>query len=250
MHHSKLFAGLAVAILMHSSMSLAQEENDPLEPVNRVVFRFNRVVDQNVLKPVSDFYGRVVPEVARQGIRNVLDNINEPVVFINCVLQGNTDRAGVALGRFMINTIFGLGLFDVATEAGFAKPYEDFGQTLGVWGAGEGPYLVLPIFGPSNVRDASGLAVDGLVFNPLGPFNPIGMEIPWGARFARGVIDGIDTRYRYGTAIDDIYNNSLDPYATFRTVYRQRRAAQIRNTEGAQESEQDYDAIFKEEQVQ
>lgn len=244
---SRLFVGVVAGLLMLGGGSAhAQEETpDPLEPINRGIFEFNRVVDGLFIRPASIIYGNVVPELGRQGIRNFLDNLRAPVTFANDVLQGETDRAGVTLGRFMINTIFGFGLFDVASQvSGFPKHYEDFGQTMAVWGVGSGPYLVLPLLGPSTLRDAGGMVVDSVAFDPLGFFYPLAAEIPLQARIARVVVDGVDLRYRVGPALDDLYESSLDPYATFRTVWLQRRAAEIRN--GAPATE-DYDSIFDEE---
>jgi phospholipid-binding lipoprotein MlaA len=237
---------LAGAVCVAGSPAGAQE-NDPLERVNRAVFEFNRVVDALILEPVSILYGDVVPELGRRGVRNFLDNLRAPVIFVNDVLQGERDRAGVTIGRFFTNTIFGLGLFDVAADFGHDKHDEDFGQTLAVWGIGDGPYLVLPLLGPSNARDLTGIAVDGFVIDPFGTILPTGTEVPIGARVARTATDAVDWRHRLAPAIDDIYRNSLDPYATFRTVYRQRRAAEIRNRQPDAQAQQDYEDIFQED---
>ena len=247
MRFERLLFGACLAMLLAIGSGRAQEENDPLEPVNRAVFQFNRTFDGLILKPVSLMYDFAVPNPGKTGVRNFLDNLRSPVTFVNDLLQGDRERAGNTLGRFMINTIFGLGLFDVASEAGFPKHYEDFGQTLGVWGLREGPYLVLPFFGPSNARDAGGLVVDSFVFDPLAPYNPVGLDTSLHLRLGRTGVDAVDWRYRLGSAIDDLYANSLDPYATFRTVYRQRRAAEIRNRMPDEQSQEDYDAIFQED---
>jgi len=226
---------------------LAQDDGDPLEPFNRTIFGFNRVVDGMVLDPLATGYGALVPDLAKTGIRNFLDYLRTPIVLVNDVLQGEADRAGTTLGRFLVNTICGFGLFDVATEAGLLKHDEDFGQTLGTWGAGEGFYLVLPIVGPSSLRDAVGLGVDTVVLDPLGYFSPLTEAVPLDLRIARTGVNIVDTRWRLDSAIDDIFRNSLDPYATFRTIYRQRREAEIRNRRRSQAADDSYDAIFQED---
>lgn len=139
------------------------DPRDPLEPLNRGVYKFNDAVDTVLLKPVAEIYQGVVPPIARTGIRNVFSNLNDVVVALNNLLQGKFTEAASDVGRIAINTTAGLlGLFDVATPAGLEKHDEDFGQTLGYWGIGDGPYLVLPILGPRNLRDTGGLVVDSL----------------------------------------------------------------------------------------
>jgi phospholipid-binding lipoprotein MlaA len=238
---------LALGAVLLQAGPLAAQDGDPLEPVNRAVFKFNRVVDGLVLEPASILYGNLVPDLGKRGIRNFLDNLRAPVVFVNDILQGERERAGITLGRFITNTILGFGLFDAARDFGFEKHDEDFGQTLAVWGVGEGPYIVLPILGPSNLRDAGGLVVDRFVFDPTGTLSPANVDVPWEARLARTGTDGIDTRYRLGDLISNVYETSLDPYATFRTVYRQRRAAEIRNQRADEATQENYDAIFQED---
>ncbi|WP_165769430.1 MlaA family lipoprotein [Arboricoccus pini] len=238
------------ALLLVPSVLRAQEVQiaDPIEPVNRGIFAFNTYLDGLVLRPASKAYDFVVPDVGKQGVRNVLDYLHTPVVLVNDLLQGDTDAAGNTLGRFMINTILGLGIFDVASEAGFKKHDADFGQTLGRWGAGNGIYLVLPAFGPSTLRDAGGRAVDSLVIDPIGtPFYPPGSELPWWVKLSRTATDAIDTRFRYGDTLEDLYNNSLDPYATFKTIYLQRRAAIVRGEQADATQQKSYDAIFQDD---
>ena len=243
--HRWLRAAVVLGTLPMAGCASAPQNNDPLEPLNRAVFKFNRVTDELVLKPAAQAYDFVVPDPGKSGVRNFLNNLRSPVVLANDILQGEGDRAGNTLGRFMINTIFGLGLFDVATDAGYPNHYEDFGQTLAVWGLSAGPYLMLPFFGPSNPRDASGLVVDSFVFDPFGAFNPIGLNPSTGVGLTRTVADAVDRRYRLGPALDDVYANSLDPYTTFRTVYRQRRAIEIRNQAADEQAQEDYDSIFE-----
>lgn len=204
-----------------------EETNDPLEPMNRYFFEVNYALDELVLKPFAGWYYIGLPDFARDGIRNALDNLKSPVIFLNDLLQGEPGRAGVTLGRFVINSTLGLaGLIDVAEEMGLPYHKEDFGQTLAVWGTDEGPYLVLPFIGPSNMRDATGLAVDTV----SDPFF-------WIARhydveyllYIRTGLDVIDARSRNLQTLDEIRRNAIDYYATIRSLYRQDRSALIDN---------------------
>lgn len=231
-------AGLVMWATLAASARAQDDANDPLEPFNRMIFSFNELIDLMLLEPASIVYGHL-PSPVKTGVRNVLDNLRAPVVFANDAMQGEGDRAGVTLARFMINSTVGmLGLFDMATEFGYPKHQEDFGQTLARWGTGEGPYLVLPLFGPSNIRDTTGLLVDGFALDPMAYLAPTDVRV------GRTATDGVDTRYRLDPAIRDLRENSIDRYATFRTVYRQRRAAEIAN--GAAASNEAYEDIFDE----
>lgn len=214
---------VVLAALGAAGPAAAFEPNDPLEPINRVVFGLNELVDVVLLGPVSEAYGEL-PSPVRTGVRNVLDNLRAPVTFVNDLLQGEPDRAGTTFARFFINSTLGLfGLFDIASELGHPQHKEDFGQTLAVWGVGDGPFLMLPLLGPSTVRDLGGLAVDQLALDPWGTI--AGSE--WQA--ARAGTEAIDTRHRLDPVIRDVRRNSLDAYATVRSAYAQRRAAEIRN---------------------
>ncbi len=218
----------------------AEENNgDPFEPFNRAVFAFNRVVDGLVLKPASELYGLTVPGPAKTAVSNLLDTLRAPVVFINDLLQGERERAGITLSRFMINSTLGFfGLFDMAAEFGYVRHREDFGQTLAVHGVGEGPYLVLPLLGPSNPRDAIGLLVDSFLFDPMGYLASTR------ARTVRTATSAVVTRYELGPSLDELERTSLDFYAALRSVYQQRRQAEIRN--GAPPSDAGYEDIFDE----
>ncbi|MCH8238080.1 MAG: VacJ family lipoprotein [Proteobacteria bacterium] len=205
--------------------------NDPGEPANRTLFEFNRTLDAGILKPLAKFYRDFTPQFFQDRVNDVLDNLHAPVIFLNDILQGEGERAMATLTRFVINSTVGLlGLVDVATEAGIEGHDEDFGQTLAVWGVPEGPYVMLPIFGPSNPRDTIGLIVDFLT----DPFNI------WAANsdreyaiFARAGARAIDTRALYMDPMDDLEKSSVDFYATIRNLYRQRRDDQIRNGESS-----------------
>ena len=202
-----------------------RETNDPLEPTNRAIYAFNNVLDAAILKPVAQGYRYVVPAPVRGGIHNFLVNLGSPVEFSNDVLEGKSRRAGDTTMRFLINTTAGgLGFFDVAKNWGYPDHDTDFGMTLALWGLPAGPYLFLPVFGPSDPRDAVGLGVNVA----MDPFTWVGQgaavkALDW-SRFA---INGIDQRERHLDDIDAIKKSALDPYATFRSLYRQHRASQI-----------------------
>jgi len=203
--------------------------NDPIEPVNRAIFSFNDTLDQYVIKPVAQGYHDFLPASVQSGIRNFLNNLHEPIVFANDLLQGRPGPAGDDLARLAINSTFGLGgIFDIAGMGGNRYHDADFGQTFGVWGVPDGPYLVLPIFGPSNPRDTAGMVAGSFA----DPADAVAVAnnyyIPV---FARGLVDGIDTRSRYLNTLDRIRSTSLDYYATIRSLSRQRRAAEIRHEE-------------------
>jgi len=204
-----------------------QEANDPLEPMNRYFFELNYAADELLFKPLAGWYYIALPDFAQDGVRNALRNIRSPVVLANDLFQGETERAGITLGRFLVNSTIGLaGLFDVATELDLAYHDEDFGQTLAVHGVDEGPYLVLPLLGPSNPRDAAGRVVD-MLFDPLTYLGYFGGVDNVGLGAA--VVEGVDTRARNLKTLDEIRKGSLDYYATFRSLYRQRRADEINN---------------------
>jgi phospholipid-binding lipoprotein MlaA len=237
----------AVAVLLLGlvlgtpAAAIGQSVGDPLEPLNRGIFEFNRIVDGLVLKPATQLYTFAVPEPGRRGVSNFLANLRAPVIFFNHLLQGEGDRAGVTLGRFMINSTMGIfGIFDFASVVG-VEPREDadFGQTLGVWGVGGGAYLVLPIFGPSTLRDAGGLAVDTFFLDPVPYVTDTEQQMArWGAT-------AVDTRYRFGPTIDDLEASSLDFYVAVRTAFLQNRASRIRPDDAA--PDEAYESIFEDE---
>lgn len=204
-----------------------REINDPLEPANRVSFAVHEAVDRAVLQPVAEAYRAVVPAPVRTGVGNALGNLRTPVTLINDVLQGESDRARITLGRFMVNTIFGIGgLIDAARDWGVPGHTEDFGQTLAVWGVGEGPFIFLPVLGPSNPRDLLGFGVD-YASNPLSYLGQGAVVEALG--WTRLGLTVVDTREGLLDAISGVRQSSLDPYATFRSAYRQRRRFEISN---------------------
>lgn len=202
--------------------------NDPLEPVNRALFELNRVIDNLLLKPVAFAYSIFVPVPLQTGVHNALVNLKSPIILANDLLQGETDRAGQTVERFAINSTVGLlGTYDAADKwFGVAPHTEDFGQTLATWGAGEGPYLFIPIIGPSNPRDLAGLAVD-TVADPLNWYLHNTHQDDW--IWARTIATGVDSRAALLDTLDNLEKTSLDYYVTLRSVYRQRRADEINN---------------------
>ncbi|MGH6933504.1 MAG: MlaA family lipoprotein [Dongiaceae bacterium] len=207
-----------------------EEANDPLEPFNRYMFEINYAFDETLGKAFAGWYYVALPEFARDGVRNAMRNLGTPVVLINDLFQGETERAGVTAGRFLVNSTLGLGgLIDVAAHMGLEYHDEDFGQTLAVAGVAEGPYLMLPLIGPSNPRDAAGGIVD-MLFDPL-TYLTFGTNLKYVTEIsaARGVLGPIDLRARNLQTLDEIRKGSLDYYATIRSLYRQHRADEIRN---------------------
>jgi phospholipid-binding lipoprotein MlaA len=204
-----------------------QKDNDPIEPFNRAMFAFNKQVDGMFLRPAAVVYSEVLPEPMQDGVHNFLANLRAPVVLANDVLQGEMDRAGNTVGRFVINTTVGvLGVWDAAAHMGLEGHSEDFGQTFAVWGAGEGFYVVLPFLGPSNPRDALGLLVEYFV----DPFN-IWMRHEKAEQWilARSLTTGVDFRARNLKTLDELERTSLDYYVAIRSLYRQRRSDEVRN---------------------
>jgi phospholipid-binding lipoprotein MlaA len=200
--------------------------NDPLEPMNRDVFAFNEVIDRSIIKPVAQGYVNVVPRAGRDAIYNVLKNLKEPIVFGNDMLQGEGRRAATTAGRFLLNTTVGvLGIWDFAGKHGLARQTGDFGQTLHVWGVGEGPYLIVPIWGPTSPRDGIGLGVD-VYLDPL-RYVAARYNYPSGISAAEQVTAGIDERSRNLESLDELKRESIDYYAAFRSLYRQHRKAEV-----------------------
>lgn len=201
-----------------------EQTNDPLEPTNRVFYRINNGLDTVILQPVARAYRYVVPEAVRNPVHNVLANITSPVLFANDVIQAKPRRAGDTFMRFVINTTAGVGgLFDVAKDVGYPAHENDFGTTLALWGVPEGPFLFLPVLGPSNPRDASGygadIALDPFTWASFGGSNAFG--------YSRYGVGAVDARERALDTVDSIKRTALDPYATFRSLYRQNRRSEI-----------------------
>ena len=196
----------------------ADNERDPLEKFNRVMFKFNIKADKYVAKPIAKGYRRVIPKPVRKGISNLFSNLREPIVILNDLLQGKLKQAGSDLGRFLMNSTVGLyGLLDVADKAGLKKHDEDFGQTLGKWGVKDGPYLVLPFFGPSGLRDGFGLVADVQV-------DPVYQTDHKKTRNALVATRLINTRANLLDTTDILEQaGGGAPYLFIREFYRQRR---------------------------
>lgn len=200
--------------------------SDPWEGANRDMFAVHEAIDQAVLEPVAKGYRAVTPHFVRTGVTNFLGNLKSPVIFVNDVLQAEPSRAGATVARFGINTTIGLlGLFDPASAMGIERHDEDFGQTLAVWGVDSGPYLFIPLLGPTTIRDGAGRIVD-LAFDPLtwATFDEADET-----RLIRTGVSGLATREALLDQVDEIRENSLDPYVTFRSSYGLVRESAIRN---------------------
>ena len=222
-----LISALALTLVLGAcstpnAESLAQ--NDPWEKTNREIFEFNLGVDRAVARPIAKGYRAVVPEIAREGVRNFLTNLNSPVILANELLQGETEKAGNTLGRIVINSTIGIGgLIDVASKVGIPFHANDFGITLGKAGATEGYYLMLPFAGPKSPRDLLGTSVD-LAFNPFTYAIFPGDNALMIARISIGILNARTSQLG---AVETIERSSIDFYATTRNLYRQSRDAKI-----------------------
>jgi phospholipid-binding lipoprotein MlaA len=214
--------------------ALAEEENfhDPFENANRKIFDFNQAIDRHALVPVAKAYRAAVPAPLRDSVHDFLNNLQEPLVFANSALQGRFGYARDSVVRFVLNSTIGMaGLVDVAGRWGIPYRDNDLGITFGVWGIPEGPYLVVPLLGPSDPRDLAGLGIQsfGDPWNRITSGEPFTLYwIP----YARGGVTALDQRTRYLDTLADIERTSLDYYATIRSLYRQRRAALVRGEHG------------------
>ena len=190
---------------------------DPMESFNRNIYSFNEGLDNAVFKPVATAYQTVTPRVARQGVTNFFDNLGDAWSFVNNLLQGQGEGAYNSAVRFSVNTVFGIGgLFDIASEAGINRRKQDFGQTLGRWGVPTGPYVVLPFWGPSTIRDSAGMVVDALGY----PANNID-DVRW--RNSLYGLRVVNTRANYLKAGEVLDAVALDKYSLTRDVYLRSR---------------------------
>ena len=190
---------------------------DPLESMNRSIFSFNEGLDNAVLKPVATAYQTVTPRVARQGVTNFFDNLGDAWSFVNNALQGQGEGAYNSMVRFTVNSVLGIGgLFDIASEAGIERKKQDFGQTLGRWGVPTGPYLVLPFWGPSTLRDASGQIVDAYGY----PANNIDNVRLRNSLYGLRIVNTRADLLKAGDMLDSV---ALDKYSLMRDVYLRSR---------------------------
>ena len=217
---SGYFRVVLMAMLTVSGAQLQAAEEDPWEGINRQIFRFNDTVDTYTLKPLAKGYQKVTPDLIEEGIGNVFNNLGDVVVLTNDLLQGKARDAGIDTSRILFNTTFGvLGFFDVATRMGLQRNDEDFGQTLGVWGLGSGPYVVLPLLGPSTVRDAAGRVPDAML-QPYPYMNDVA------ARNLTRAVDVVDTRAGLLSAEKMITG---DRYIFIRNAYLQNREFRVQD---------------------
>jgi phospholipid-binding lipoprotein MlaA len=220
MRTARAALGAAALLLAGCAHAPADDPPDPLETVNRGIFRFNEKADQYVLRPVAQGYAKVMPGFARTGVRNFFANMALPTVMVNDLLQLKFLPMAQDFSRLVLNSTFGVaGLIDVATPAGLPANDEDFGQTLGRWGVGEGWYLMLPFFGPSNNRDLLGRGVDGFT-------SPLFYAEPDELVYGLGVLNQVDNRADLLRG-DRFLEGQLDRYVFIRTIYLQSRQGKV-----------------------
>ena len=201
---------------------------DPLEPFNRAIFSFNNAADKIILEPVSKGYKKL-PSPIQSGISNFLSNLRMPLVFVNQILQGQGKNASESAGRFLVNSTIGVfGLVDVADKIGLEEKEEDFGQTLATWGVGDGFYIVLPLFGPSNLRDTAGMILT-VTTDPINAY-AVNEGEAWVVP-TRTAINAVDQRSKIIDEVNTLRDNSVDYYAAVRSSYNQNRKAAINNTD-------------------
>ena len=196
--------------------------NDPMERLNRSVYKFNNAADKAILRPVANGYRSVVPTPARNGVRNFFNNLNEPLFAVNNLLQGKVDRSLSSVFRFVVNSSIGVfGLFDVSSKMDVNAAPEDLGQTLAVWGVKSGPYIMLPLLGPSNIRDSLGFIGETSTYYPLGE-----LTNSTAGRAALSTTKIIDTRAGLLGA-DSVLEAQINPYTFLKVSYEQRRVNDI-----------------------
>ena len=201
---------------------------DPFEGINRAVFGFNNVADKVILEPIAKGYKKLPPPV-QSGIGNFIKNLKLPLVAVNQLLQGQGKNAVESTGRFFINSTIGIfGLIDVADNVGLEQKEEDFGQTLATWGVGDGFYVVLPLFGPSNLRDTTGMIMT-MVTDPVNAYATSQGEA-W-AIPVRTAANAVDQRSKIIDEVNALRDNSVDYYAAVKSSYYQNRKAAIMNTD-------------------
>jgi phospholipid-binding lipoprotein MlaA len=229
------FAALFFAALMAAGCATTGERDsrDPWEGFNRKSFAFNEKLDEAVLKPVATGYVKVVPAFAREGVNNFFDNLEDVGTTLNNLLQGKPKEAASDLGRFVANTLLGVfGLWDVATPMGLEKHYEDFGQTLGVWGVQPGPYFVIPLLGPSTARDAPAKAVDPSWYYSSALDSNTTYWSLWG-------LDKVRIRANLFQSEKLLDEAALDKYSFIRDAWLQRRRSQVFDGNPPREKEEE-----------
>jgi phospholipid-binding lipoprotein MlaA len=218
-----VIALVAVLLAVHPAGAFAATTDDPFEHANRGMYAFHRLLDGAIFGPAARAYKAVLPAAVRKGIRNVITNLKEPMIAANDLAQAHPTRTVHTVARFAINSTIGvLGIFDFAHDMGFPHHNNGFGATAGRYGIQPGPYLFIPLIGPTNFRDLLGYVADA-VTNPLG-FEPLkdGQVI-----YGRAIVDGIDQRAEADGQLRAIDDMSTDPYASLRSLFEQNRAAEI-----------------------
>ena len=229
----RLYLLLLALVIVPSTYA---SDDDPLEPMNRAIFEFNEIVDDNVLKPIAKGYKYVTPDPVEVGISNFFSNLGEIGTITNDLLQLKFAQAGRDTMRFFLNSTLGIfGIFDVATPLGLSKNKEDFGQTLGFWGVPDGPYLVLPFLGPSSFRDGPSMIVD----YELSPVEQLHHE----ERQVLQTLDIVDTRARLLRATKILDTAAKDKYIFIRESYLQKRESQVNDGNVKEEFEIDVDSV-------
>ena len=230
-----LLTGCATAPTDPDALAQYKANNDPLEPMNRKIMTFNNAADKYLLHPIADGYRAVTTPEMRKGMRAFVGNLKTPLSVVNNVLQLNFADAGKGLSRFVVNSTLGVfGFFDVASRLGIEEKKRGFGTTLAVWGVPEGPYLVLPFLGPSNVRDSVALVGD-FYLDPIAyaTWNTSNHQLRNNAVI--WTVDAAEVLTAYESAmdlLDDARKNSVDYYASMRTMYRQLRAKTVADAKG------------------
>ena len=234
MHKKYLLFLLLLALIIVPSAYAS--DDDPLEPMNRAIFEFNEIIDDNVLKPIAKGYKYVTPDPVEVGISNFFSNLGEIGTITNDLLQLKFAQAGRDTMRFFLNSTLGIfGIFDVATPLGLSKNKEDFGQTLGFWGVPDGPYLVLPFLGPSSFRDGPSMIVD----YELSPVEQLHHE----ERQVLQTLDIVDTRARLLRATKILDTAAKDKYIFIRESYLQKRESQVNDGNVKEEFEIDVHSV-------
>ncbi len=227
-----LISIMMLVLLLSSCSTTGSSKNDPLEPMNRAIFQFNEVVDDNIFEPVAKTYKYITPDPVETGVSNFFSNIGEVSTIANDVFQFKFKQAGYDFLRFSINTSIGvLGIFDVATSVGLKKNNEDFGQTLGYWGIPQGPYLVLPFFGASTFRDAPGLYAD----MQISPINQLDDE----EELTLNALNAVSTRARLLRATKILDTAAKDKYIFIRESYLQKRESMVNDGDSEEDFEID-----------
>lgn len=204
---------------------------DPIEPINRAIFSFNNVADRIVLEPIAKGYKKL-PSPVQSGLSNFLSNLRAPLVVVNQLLQGQGENALQSSGRFLVNSTVGIfGLIDVADKIGLEEKEEDFGQTLATWGVGDGFYVVLPLFGPSNLRDTTGMIMT-MMTDPINAY-VVSEGEAWIVPM-RTAANAVDQRSKIIDEVNALRDNSIDYYAAVRSSYYQNRKAAINNVDDSE----------------